>query len=54
MSARRHTLLAATAAFLTLGVAATAANAADAFTRLANSLAEQDMLIFKSIDMIPM
>jgi Raf kinase inhibitor-like YbhB/YbcL family protein len=32
MLARRHTLLAATAAFLTLGVAATAANAADVFT----------------------
>src|SRR5262249_53374293 len=31
MFARRHTLLAATAAFLTLGVAGTAANAADVF-----------------------
>ncbi len=44
MFARRHTLLAATAAFLTLGVAATAANAADVFTLKSTTFEDGKMM----------
>jgi Raf kinase inhibitor-like YbhB/YbcL family protein len=44
MFARRHTLLAATATFLTLGVAATAANAADVFTLKSTTFEDGKMM----------